>query len=612
LKNAAIIPISFFIIVLFPIGIIISAQIDLSIGDLDRIGSNSHFKVTQWTPHSPIYVHGITNLTQTAEAENWSGDGTRANPYIIEGYNISSSGDLIVIQDTPLYFTIRDCFLNETTRLGRGIIISGSSNGIIEDNMLFGSYYGIELINSNYTTITRNEITNQSIGIVLNSSHHNQILQNVKANNLNYGISLLDGSSFNTVAWNLYVLNGGGSSQAYDSGINNIFVFNHWNTLTTPDNNGDEIVDVPYLLDGSVNNRDSYPLTQISFPGPLPDIHEMLEPKVLYPNGGEINTTGILTLQWLKAFDCKDHLITYDLNYSLDDETTWIPIISGLEQTYFEWDVSSIDNNSSCIIRLTAVCSEGYNKSDVTDSSFNIKIVSFTTTSSSNTPVITETTETTTTQNSNLINLQNITTLSIIIAISLVSIILVNRYRKSSSIGSKYESLHDINRNRAVSIKTLTQELDCSRLNLPEKIKQELNVTDQSLVLRSEMMILEDNPPTDSMCQICTGKLEGESYLQCKSCLRYVCLLHYVDLKNLGEENCPNCDEPLSIFPFTCEGCKLDYNQIVDVEGDSARCKLCGYSLPSQSQLIYDRTRNITSSADKRLTNDEYNDKDKS
>ncbi|PWI49301.1 hypothetical protein CEE45_01845 [Candidatus Heimdallarchaeota archaeon B3_Heim] len=579
---------------------------DFPLGDFDQFIPNPRYKASQWTSHSPIFVHGITNFTQTANAESWSGDGTRANPYIIEGYNISNSGSLIVIQDSPLYFKIRDCFLNETSRVGRGIVISGSSNGIIEDNMLFGSYYGIELYNSDYTTIQGNQITNSSIGIILNSSDSNDITHNGLANNLDYGISILDGSNLNTIAWNSFFYNGGISSEAFDAGVNNIFVFNHWGALTSPDNNADEIVDVPYMLDGTANNRDAYPLISN-----YPDIHEMLEPKVLFPNGGVVNTSGIISIQWLKAVDYMGHPISYSLEYSEDGGSNWIQIIAGLSLNYFEWDVSNTSTDLTYIIRLTATCSETLSKSDLSDNSFSINVdPSFTNTvTSTQTNTVSQPSETT--SSSFGTNLSDFIPPTLIISLFLLGLIVVYRYRKTSSLEPKLVSLRDLKRNRAVPIKTLTEDLECSRLDLPRKIKHEIGDKKYSLVLRSDMIVLEDNPPSDSMCQLCAGKLEGLAYFQCKSCMRYVCAPHYVDLKKIDEEKCPNCNDQLSIFPFTCEGCKLDYNQTIDLKDNSEKCKLCGFSLPSQNQLIADNTRNISSTMDRDIMKDEFEDKDK-
>ena len=574
---------------------------DINVGDR---GDDIKFKINQWTVHSPIHVHGITNFSQTAIAENWFGSGTQTNPYIIENYYINNSGNLIVIEDTPFYFIIRSCILTETSRLGSGIVVINSSNGIIARNEINDAYYGMEIIRSNNTRIQKNAIFNQSVGILLDSSHGNTIEDNDIMNNYDYGVYITNYSSLNTIAWNLF--NNGITFDAFDSGSNNIFAFNYWWDLTSPDNDDNGIVDVPYLIDGEANNRDKHALVEIppynDYPNiDYPTIHVMLEPKILYPNGGEIPMTEIITIQWLKALDSQNHQLNYSLDYSVDDETTWVPIISGLTQTYFEWDSTNVNNYSTYKIRVTASCSEGLNEFDLSDNSFSF------------------TGNPTTTTSKSLVD-SNDSLISIIVAFFLILLLasLPIVYRKREFIlntltSSNLNSLQDLLRKRAVPFDTLKDELQCSSLELPNQIKHDLgqNITGFSLVYRSGMISLENIPPSGTMCQVCTGSLDGKLYFQCESCLRYVCLPHFVDLKELNEETCPNCDGRLFIFPFTCKGCNLDYNRILDMESNMENCKHCGFSFPNQNQLILDNTKHISSSIVIDDKQDYFNDKDK-
>ena len=43
-------------------------------------------------PHAPIVIDGDTNFSITAANEEWLGDGTSGNPYIIEGLDIDIGG----------------------------------------------------------------------------------------------------------------------------------------------------------------------------------------------------------------------------------------------------------------------------------------------------------------------------------------------------------------------------------------------------------------------------------------------------------------------------------------------------------------------------------------
>ena len=58
------------------------------------------------TPHGPISISGDSDL------EVFPGAGTAEDPYVIEGYNITTIEDNgIYIEGTTKYFVIRDCYV---------------------------------------------------------------------------------------------------------------------------------------------------------------------------------------------------------------------------------------------------------------------------------------------------------------------------------------------------------------------------------------------------------------------------------------------------------------------------------------------------------------------
>jgi hypothetical protein len=97
------------------------------------------------------------------------------------------------------------------------------------------------------------------------------ILNNTITNHANYGLVFSDGSSFgiplimpkdNVAKYNTFSDNGpAGKSQVADNGTSNIFEYNFYSEWTSPDSDGDGIVDIPYVIEGSANNIDSFPLT---------------------------------------------------------------------------------------------------------------------------------------------------------------------------------------------------------------------------------------------------------------------------------------------------------------------------------------------------------------
>ena len=93
--------------------------------------------------HDPIYINGNSDFTYANGVI--SGAGTINNPYIIEGWEIdgtSSRSDGIVIENTNVYFIIRDCYVHHFTN---GIYFKSVSNGGVEDSILRYNNIGIYL-----------------------------------------------------------------------------------------------------------------------------------------------------------------------------------------------------------------------------------------------------------------------------------------------------------------------------------------------------------------------------------------------------------------------------------------------------------------------------------
>ncbi|MHA1977584.1 MAG: WD40 domain-containing protein [Candidatus Hodarchaeales archaeon] len=158
--------------------------------------------------------------------------------------------------------------------------------------------------------------------------------------------------------------------------------------------------------------------------------------------------------------------------------------------------------------------------------------------------------------------------------------------------------VQDLQMGKAIHIDSLSSELETSKLKLPNAVKASLvprNLSKHSLVLRSEMLLLEPTPPKDASCQVCIGEIQDENYLQCKSCKRFVCTHDYVDLVTVGSSNCPNCSGELIMFPFNCKGCGLDFSSVTEISGKSG-CPICGYTLVDQGSLIRGVTSDITPS----------------
>lgn len=95
---------------------------------------------SDYSNHPRIAIFTNTDF----EDQGWPGNGTQGNPYRIEGLNITGSYSGIFIQDTDVFFVVRNCIVaaNES---GFAIDLSSVHNGVFEDCILVGSHSGIEM-----------------------------------------------------------------------------------------------------------------------------------------------------------------------------------------------------------------------------------------------------------------------------------------------------------------------------------------------------------------------------------------------------------------------------------------------------------------------------------
>ncbi|MFX0181482.1 MAG: NosD domain-containing protein [Candidatus Hodarchaeota archaeon] len=231
-----------------------------------------HTKLNQYKEHGPIFINGDTDFNRSVRVENWLGNGTPQNPFVIKGLRITGlpGSSLIKIWNTDLHFQITNCFLDGGYY---GIHLSYAPNfhiseNIVVNNMRSGIFIGNHSRSSSsfpkYGNISNNIVShNRENGIQLYYYFGNgSICNNNISLNYGYGVLIEGNVGENVVSWNDFIGNNqGNSSQAYDAnGLKDVFEYNHWNDWTSPDVNTDGIVDIPYAIDGFANNSDPYPL----------------------------------------------------------------------------------------------------------------------------------------------------------------------------------------------------------------------------------------------------------------------------------------------------------------------------------------------------------------
>ena len=148
---------------------------------------------SDYITHEAISIHSNDDFIEYG----FSGSGTKTNPYIIEGYNITVSwGHCINIFSVSKYFVVRDCLLETTDEYDNACIRLANSGGYgtIVNNICSG-YSGVNVWD--YCTsvnITGNYFHNSGIGIKIKDSSNCLIWKNIVEDS-RYGFMITDSQS---------------------------------------------------------------------------------------------------------------------------------------------------------------------------------------------------------------------------------------------------------------------------------------------------------------------------------------------------------------------------------------------------------------------------------
>jgi parallel beta-helix repeat protein len=379
----------------------------------------SSFSISKvhYTNNEPIKILSNEEFNST---ENVTGNGSEANPYLINNFNIvNSTHTLIYIANTTANFTIVDCNLDGVSKDNNGIVfvnvtngnivsstISKCYNGIktsistnisislnsIYDNKRNGIYFsntnnsilvgnrifdnggnpegsGVLIDPSNYNVIFNNTIFNNSVnGLIINNSIYNLIESNNISFNGYQGINLLN-SSYNTIAGNLIRDNGGnpeGSGVLIDPSNYNV-IFN--NTIFNNSVNG-------VLVNSSVYNL--FESNNISFNGYqgvnlFNSSYNTIAGNSIHDNGGNPEGSGVLidpsTYNTI-VFNC---IYNNSINgiYLLESSNTTI-IGNRIEDNYW-YGINISSDADNCFISLNDFINNvhGLSKSQVIDNGSN-------------------------------------------------------------------------------------------------------------------------------------------------------------------------------------------------------------------------------------------------
>jgi|GEM_PF-6790583 len=223
------------------------------------------------TAHLPIVIDGNEDLDRQAASEGWAGDGTATSPYLIRGYAIDAQGgEGITIAGTTKHIVVDRCEVYNATT---GVLLSDLANVVIEATVVRGSADdGVRMADCKDVTVRDCRVTGSGgNGVELSSCDRVTVLGTILEDSTGFGVQA-KGCDDCLFSGNSFLRNhGAGASrmedrvQAYDDSFRDAWSKdgrgNHWSDWTSPDSDGDGIVDVLYGLDG-IMMQDHYPLAK--------------------------------------------------------------------------------------------------------------------------------------------------------------------------------------------------------------------------------------------------------------------------------------------------------------------------------------------------------------
>ncbi len=129
--------------------------------NVQKTAEENNYRPTslELTPHDRI------SITSDSDFLVFPGSGTAENPYVIEGYNITTGDEGIYIRGTTKYFIIRNCYVDAREY---GIYIDDVADGtatVINNTCNNNNYYGISLSSTVRATVANNTFTNCGLRI---------------------------------------------------------------------------------------------------------------------------------------------------------------------------------------------------------------------------------------------------------------------------------------------------------------------------------------------------------------------------------------------------------------------------------------------------------------
>lgn len=297
--------------------------------------ANTSYSVLEANSISDSVLYGISSISFS-------------HHLTVRNNTVQSSGDGNIFMQVTSYSTV----FNNTLLNGvhHGIVISGASaQNNLSLNNLTGNGWSAILLHpgSENNTLADNYLLNNNIGLNFLNSDRNQVRRNQIIGCNEYGIVILtDGgqqSDNNIFEWNSVVNTA--QIPVYDEGFANSFTYNYYSSYAGMDLDEDGVGDSPHPIQGPTGSQDLTPR--------MVEDQLFTNPAVVYPNGHE-NVKDLVNVLWKEVHDGYQRPITYSLEYSTDNGSSWQGITTGLTTGNYNWDISGLVYGADFLVRVHA------------------------------------------------------------------------------------------------------------------------------------------------------------------------------------------------------------------------------------------------------------------
>lgn len=100
-------------------------------------------------------------------------------------------------------------------------------------------------------------------------------------------------------------------------------------------------------------------------------IHYLTNPAITSPHNGETIRNNF-SIQWSESFESLGNNVTYTVFYSADNGNNWHSITTGCTSTSYEWNTSTIPDESNYKLKIVATSSENLTREFIFESTFKI------------------------------------------------------------------------------------------------------------------------------------------------------------------------------------------------------------------------------------------------